>query len=318
MSNKYKYRAGVIGCGRIGAGYGWDARPLATTHCGAYQACEDTELVAVYDKDEKRAGLAGEKFGVPFYTGNIDGFLETNPEIVSVCTPPESHIGGVSILSLEKSVKAIFCEKPIAELERDARTMVEDCGDILLFVDHQRRFNEYYRRRAEHIRDGLIGDIVAGSAYYRGGIENTGTHIVDLLRMFLGDATYVFCGPNDTEGDGFVKFGDAYIAMQQCELDTLVIFEIFLVGTRGTVRINDLNVLHRATKLNSRFDGYDELGRGNFSFPLEDAWQFDLLNGVRHIVECLDGVSEPMSTGRDGLEALRIINALECGGETWL
>lgn len=315
------YRAAVIGCGRIGAGFGWDERPPYTTHCGAYQTCGATELVGVYDKDTEKARVAGERFGVPFYSGTIDRFfLEVEPGIVSVCTPPRSHIGGVAIASMADSVKAIFCEKPIAESSKDARTMIGDCKhyDTLLFVDHQRRFNTYYQEWAKRVRDGVFGEIVGGSAYFTAGLRNTGTHIIDLLRMFLGNATGVDGCP---KGDGIIRFGLTDISILQCRfprLDNYAIFELFLVGSRGTLRINDLGANVRFAEESKRFAGYKEFGRDGWEKPGGKGWEFDLLNGVHHIVGCLDGKLGPISTGEDGLAALKIIEALEVGGTTCL
>src|SRR4030067_222288 len=90
-----KYKAAVIGCGSIGAlkDNKYDSPEMPhniLTHAHAYYDCPDTELVAVIDMDIEKAKKAGDKWGCSTDT-DILNFRNENIDIISVCTPTETH-----------------------------------------------------------------------------------------------------------------------------------------------------------------------------------------------------------------------------------
>ncbi|MFZ1060127.1 MAG: hypothetical protein WAP47_13145, partial [Candidatus Rokuibacteriota bacterium] len=59
-----RYRAAVVGCGRIGVTMEEDPRRVRpATHAGAYRACPDTELAALVDVEGERLAHAQRVFG---------------------------------------------------------------------------------------------------------------------------------------------------------------------------------------------------------------------------------------------------------------
>jgi len=145
------YRAGVIGLGFIG----FDS---PDSHVRAYEDCADTILIATSDINPVKA------FG---YTRPIV-MKEENLDIVSVCTPVETHCQ--IVCDIAPFVKAIYCEKPIATTLEEADRMIETCHKhgVILQVNHQRRFTKPKMRWSR-------------------GILNNGTHAFDLMRQMFGD-----------------------------------------------------------------------------------------------------------------------------------
>ena len=157
------WRAGIIGCGRIGCGFG-------DCHARAYRDCVKTNLEVVCDVDINKAYACSHKLaGVGTITDNYEEmFLAVKLDIVSVCTPPETHCQ--IVCDIAPYVKAIYCEKPIATTIEDAEKMIETCHNhnVILQINHQRRFG----------RPKFL---------FSRGLLNTGTHMFDLLRMYFGD-----------------------------------------------------------------------------------------------------------------------------------
>ena len=102
-----KYRAIIVGAGRIGAGFNWHDDEY--THAGAYLALrERVELVGFVEPDAERATAAEAKWKVPVYQ---DAGMAPDVEIVSVCTPPERHAEDL-IPFIKGKIKGVWMEKP--------------------------------------------------------------------------------------------------------------------------------------------------------------------------------------------------------------
>src|SRR5437763_981679 len=135
------YRAAVIGCGRAGCAFDDDPRRReVSSHAGAYTAAARIELVALVDIDEHRLEHYGDKFEIRGrYTDHRRMLSAECPDIVSICTWSDTHRLLVEDAA-NAGVRAVFCEKPIADSLAAARAMIDRCTDngVLLFVDHQR------------------------------------------------------------------------------------------------------------------------------------------------------------------------------------
>ena len=88
-----RYRAGVIGCGRIGFEFDKDPnRKYIATHTGAYNYVKDIELVAVCDIDKKRLKGCMERWNIPAGYSDLKEMLKReNLDILSICTLSSTH-----------------------------------------------------------------------------------------------------------------------------------------------------------------------------------------------------------------------------------
>ena len=324
-------RAGVIGCGRIGCGFDDDSRrQYASTHARAYLRARGIELAALCDTDEEKLQRYGKKFRVQGrYTDYKEMLQKENLDVVSICTLNTSHLEMVRT-AVDGGVRGIFCEKPIAESIGAAEEMIRLCAEhgIALMIGHQRRFDPMHQRLARFIRDGGLGRVQQGTCYYTAGVANTGTHLFDLLRMYLGDVAWVRgqmsanASPNaaDPNIDGWLGFtSGAVVALQALDVTAYTIFEIVLLGTKGRLRIgaHGFRAEFEEARPSERFSGYREL----FAAPVPAEGEFTqelLIGGVVHLIECVESGTKPISNGEDGRAALEIICALsqsvlECG-----
>ena len=157
------YRVGVIGVGRIAAEF-------EDNHIKAYIGCKDTQIVTLCDTNIGKAYDCAERYGLKVDCVEcIDDMPDV--DIVSICTRPELHHENLfTCISRFNDLKAIYCEKPIATTIEEAEDMIGLCKNqgVILQINHQRRFGR-------------------PTASFARGMENTGTHMFDLLRMYFGD-----------------------------------------------------------------------------------------------------------------------------------
>jgi len=153
------YRAGIIGLG-------WIAVDAPDNHAQAYIDCPNTSLMATCDTDIHKS------FGQGSYKSYKKMVKEANLDIVSVCTPVETHCK--IVCDIAPHVKAIYCEKPMATTLGECDKMIEICKkhNVILQINHQRRFA---KPRLKFSRD----------------IIDTGTHAFDLIVQIFGEIDHI-------------------------------------------------------------------------------------------------------------------------------
>lgn len=319
-----KYRAAVIGCGKIGADverYNPKIQPWA--HASIYLHDERTELVGLADMDASKKDRLAEDFpGVPFYQDIKRMLEEVKPEIVSVATNADSHAAIVELVA-SYPVKAILCEKPIASNSEEGRMMVELCREknILLLVNHMRRFDTEIRAAKSRVQ--ALGPVMQANVYYYRGMRNNGTHFVDLLRYFLGDVTKVVGIENPATSGAYVDLPG------EKDVDAML---VFASGARATLQSfdntaysnSDMNFICKNGRVGIRHFGFriEEVGLKPCSIfvghnELDDrnpkVWgeaRSLMAPAVAHIVDCIEGRDRSLSSGEDGLATLKVVDAI--------
>jgi len=327
MKNK-KYKAVVIGCGIIGVNAGnFKKEVQPATYAGAYKTHPRVELSGFADLDPKRLKMSAKYFpGIPLFNSARDLISQINPDIVSIATYPDSHLDLVK-LAAEYETSAIVCEKPIAFTLKEGEKIVEACkkSRSLLFINHVRRFDPLFRKIRKEVKNGKIGKIVQATYYYDNGIFNNGTHLVDFLRFFIGEVDWVMVVENrktknpylkkDLNVDGILHFKNGAVAAIQSLPPNYGFFEMDLYGEKGVLFFKNLGyeIEYRKFIKNKYYEGYLQLGqKSQFSGGVRSF----IVSTVDHVVKCLDGKEEPVSTGEEGLAALKILLALKKSAES--
>ncbi len=324
------YRAGIIGCGRIAAGFDDDPRRgYVSTHAGAYIRTPGIELAALCDVDAARVQRSGDKYQVRGrYTDFREMLAHERLDLVSVCTWNDSHREIVEAAAAA-GARTIFCEKPLADSLPAADAMVRACkrAGVLLLVDHQRRFDRFHQQIRESLHQGRLGRIQQVTCYYTAGITNTGSHLLDLLRFLFGEVDWVqaipsrnpSANPQDPNLDGWLQFREGPLAaLQACDVRDYTIFELNVLGTLGRLRVmsHGFDAQFEEARDSSHFAGYRELYPAKAPLDFDGSREF-MLQAVNHLLGCLEGRDRPLCTGEDGRAALELICALrqaaECG-----
>ena len=328
------YRVGIIGCGRIGSLLEEDAlRGKPCTHAGGFNTLPNARIVAGCDIDLPRLKRFGKQWDVGnLYSDYREMLHEEGLDIVCIATWTHLHSPMV-LYSVKAGVKGIFCEKPIATNMKNAREMVRNCErkKIPLVINHERRWNSYYRKAADIIRSGKIGEIrtIIGNAlsckpeklpvnrYGGGALFHDGTHLTDLLLLFGGPVDWVSGHENRPHGRKFIE--ETAYAMLGFKNGTCGFiegggarkyfnFELDIQGSEGRLLIgNDGKELY-LTKKSKRFTGFHELEY--VPFPAPSRYESPFKAGARDMIRCIQKGKKSLSTGRDGLKALEVIDSI--------
>lgn len=310
-----KLRAGIIGLGNIGSLFDEDPkRKEVSSHVGAYLAFPNIEIVAGVDPDLSKLDRFYKRCPKARLYQDYSEMLDDNRlDIISICSPTASHFEILS-RAVDSDIKAIFCEKPIASRIEDAQQMVKICRakNIILAVNHTRRWDQRYRHVKEYIDQGKIGEIRSIIGSYSDEVFMVGTHLIDMLRFFGGDVDWVTGEGGDLESDdpaisGFMFFKNGAKGFITCNgKRENLIFEIDVLGSEGRIRIVDNGYLTEFFRFeeSNRYSGYRELKRQ--PMPKTKTVKNPLVLAVENVIECIEKGGEPACTGEDGLKALEI------------
>jgi len=316
------FRAGIVGCGRIGSEFDDDPKRRQTsTHAGAYSTTEEVALVAACDLHKEKLEKCQKRWHVPsLYQDYSEMLRKENLDILSICTWNSTHLEIVREAT-RHNIKAVFCEKPIADSLQNADEIMRLCEGkgIILQIDHQRRFDKFHQAVRTFLQNGELGRIQQVTFYYTSGVANTGSHMFDLLRFFFGDADWVQAiysqnnssNPNDPNIDGIIKFKNGtFCAIQACDSRDFLLFEMNCIGTKGR-----LNITHSGFDIefyrvrNSRlFSGYKEIFKSDFPVNPKLPREF-MVSAVKNIVKCLKEGQKPLCSGEDGRASLELVCA---------
>jgi len=178
------YKAGIIGCGFIGV-------EAPDSHLRAYMECDRTKVVGLSDNDW---GKARSKFWdvrnlnwYLFYEEMIGG---THPDIVSICTPVETHCQ--IVCDIAPYVKAIYCEKPMATSLKECDRMIEVCekNNVILQINHQRNFVPPVMRFSRDLIDTGTHAFALIRHLFASGIKVTIDYIPTDEHIFELDCTH--------------------------------------------------------------------------------------------------------------------------------
>jgi len=193
-----KYRVAVIGrTGKGNYGHGLDV---------VWNDIEQAEVVAVADEDaEGRAAAARRLKALRAYADYRRMLEEERPQIVSVA-PRWLDCHREMVLACAEYGCHVFLEKPMCQTLEQADEMVAALKkrNLKLAIAHQTRYSPSLKYVQRLIADGKLGDILElrgrGKEDRRGGGEDLmvlGTHIMDLMRFFSGDAQWCFARVRD-------------------------------------------------------------------------------------------------------------------------
>lgn len=186
-----EYTIGIVGTGPDPERADHEGYSMGYRHARATEAVEGCRLVAGADLVPDYAHDFGEAFGLGeegVFTDVGELLDESEPEIVSVCTPPGSHPDLVARCARHTAVRAVHCEKPMAPTYGESRRMVDICDreGVQFTVNLQNRCSGVTREIREAVAEGGIGDLQR-IELARQDLLQTGIHHVDVANAVAGD-----------------------------------------------------------------------------------------------------------------------------------
>jgi len=193
-----RYKVAVIGrTGSGNYGHGLDV---------VWNEIEQAEVVAVADPDPEGRAAAAKRLKAPKSYADYRRMLEKErPQIVSVA-PRWLDCHHDMVLTCAEFGCHVFLEKPMCQSLEQADAMVAafEKQNLKLAIAHQTRYSPALAHAQKAIGEGLLGDILElrgrGKEDRRSGGEDLmvlGTHVMDLMRFFAGDARWCFATVRD-------------------------------------------------------------------------------------------------------------------------
>ena len=196
-------RIGVVGCGAI----------ATLHHIPNLKRAPGAEVVAVADKDEKRAEEVASRFKISqWYVDHRQLLDKAEIDTLVVCTPTKYH--APAVLDALKQNLNVFCEKPMCLTLKEADEIVQSVtrSNSRFMVGYNLRFTSLFQKVKEMVSRGELGELIQVECsfcvpgpkkwpavtdfYYRrdlggGALFDSGSHAIDLLRWIVGDIASV-------------------------------------------------------------------------------------------------------------------------------
>lgn len=196
-------RTGIVGCGKV-----------AAFHAKALINLEQSEFVAVCDRNLSRAQGFAANYGAAAYQSLSDMIKDSKLDVICICTPHPAH----ALYAVEAADLGchVIIEKPLAVSLEDCDKIIEagDRNHVTIGTIVQRRFYRPCMRIKKAIDEGKIGTPILGTlnmlgwrdqAYYEsdpwrgtwkgegGGVMvSQAIHQMDLLLWYMGEVDEVY------------------------------------------------------------------------------------------------------------------------------
>ena len=209
-----KYKAVIIGAGRIGAQFDSPKNKEILTHAHAYFKNAKINLAGLFDINKRTAKKEARKWHCRAFSDFNKMFMEIRPDIVSICTPDADHLK--TLLKVAKyRPKLVICEKPITVSPSETEKVIKLYKKIgvPILVNYSRRFDKTVWDVKREIEKKESGRVLCASGIYTKGILHNGSHLIDLARFLFGEVkrSEVFYAINDYDKKdksvaGFLEF----------------------------------------------------------------------------------------------------------------
>lgn len=195
-------RMAIAGCGAVTAEYYRPALDLGGRR---------SDVVGLYDQDVSRAAALAMHFPQASCVASFQALLDLRADLVIIASPPAAH--AQQSIAAVRSGSHVLCEKPMALCLEDASGMAEAAREHgrLLAVNMVRRAFPASRIVGMLVRNASLGRLLSISAFEGGAfrwpvrdqdyfsravsgggvLADVGTHLIDLLTSWFGEATFV-------------------------------------------------------------------------------------------------------------------------------
>lgn len=243
-------RGGIIGLGRMGL-----------THYSILNCHPVVKFVSICDTSSLILKNMEKYTGLAVFENHEEMYNKMKLDFIIIATPTALHAGAVKS-AIQNNIH-VFVEKPLTLSVNEGREIVDMLNGRRLVnqVGYVNRFNEIFSRVKDHLRDGLIGDIVSfkmemygptvlkdsktswRSKKIEGGgcLHDFASHGIDLINYLIGpptrvsgsvlqsihsenveDAAYsTFLYPNNCTGNLIVNWSDPSFRKPSYRIDIL-------------------------------------------------------------------------------------------------
>ncbi len=321
-------RIGIVGCGYWGINY-----------VRIFSELAQAEVVRVCDLNEERLRLAHHKFPSVFPTRSLEELLsDPNIDAVVVSTPAVTHYEVVKACLLKN--KHVLVEKPLSTQVEQGAGLVQLAEERqrILMVGHTFLFNPGILKIKDCMSRNELGTVyyLHATRTHLGLIRNDVNAIWDLaphdisIFSFLLNAQPLWVSAvsgcflkNGVPDVGLITLGYPQNVIGNVHVSWInsnKVREVVVVGSKKRIVFDDLNNLERVriyekgATITGDVDSFGEfqlqLRDGDIISPRIDTSE-PLKNQSNHFLTCITEGRVPLSDGRNGLNVVRIMVAIE-------
>jgi predicted dehydrogenase len=319
--------AAIIGAGGIGR---IRARSISSSGLG--------RVAAIADVDSTRAREVAQEFSASYAPNWREAVSHPDIDVVVVSTPTKFHTE-IAIEALQAG-KHVLCEKPLARTTEESRRIVEAArrANRVLKTGFNYRQMAHIRKARELIEAQAIGPAYfLRSRYGHGGrpgyeqhwctdadlsgggvLQEQGIHIVDLVRVFLGEPSRVLAETSryfwpfpEVEDNCFCLFETPAGQLAQLHVSWtqwINILEIEIFGRDGYLRLEGRDGHYGPQRLTwgKRQPNHGRPVEEVFSFTgTDDSWNREW----REFFELIRNGEDSIAAAEEGLRTQELVEA---------
>lgn len=298
-----------IGVGVIGVG-AW-----GKNHVRIFSEMDKVNLVGVVDRDVDRARALAQKFNATHYNSVEELLKQDALDAITICTPAITH-ADLALQSIDAG-KHLLIEKPMTDTVQQAQRVIDAAksAKAILMVGFVERFNPSVQTAAQIIDEGKIGELVLASARRLGPfvparladigiIKDLAIHDIDIARFLVkqeATSVYAIAGSlyhkYEDHANLVIRFDDKPTFFLECNwLTPHKLRGLNITGSKGVVSLDYIS--QEVT-----------LGTSQWIQKSTSPWDEPLKRELEHFAESVINKQKPLTSGTDGLEALRIAEA---------
>jgi predicted dehydrogenase len=322
----------MIGIAVVGVGY------MGTVYARVLNQLPEAQLVGLCDQIEDRAQELANTLSMPGYAGSdLSAMLHSTPDLraVVIATPESEHVG-TALAALQANLD-LYVEKPLAATVAGCQQILDAAGarELLVMTGHTTRFDPRFATAREAVARGDIGEPVYAFARRNNPASRLGRlgsrvsvlgflgiHDIDILLWFVGRPVRSVFARSVRRTLAERGLDDCIVSMLTFDDGTLAVMEnawgvpdvqgqptsitFSLQGTRGIIEINP------------REQGFgiytpDMASFPDMSFKPELHGQITGMyrDAMAHFIHCIGTRETPWANGQDGMEAVRVMEAIE-------
>lgn len=320
-----------IDVGLVGYGY-WG--PLLVRN---FKSLPDCRLKAVCDASAARLNHLGVLHADVESMSDPQQLLNgSNLDAIVIATPVKQHysLAKASLLA----GKHTFIEKPMALSSAECEELIEiaDRNGLVLMVDHTYLYSSPVEKIAQIVQSGDLGEIRyincrrLNLGLFQKDINvawDLAPHDISIILHILGEfPTIVNCqgnahitpGVEDVTNMSLSFSRNRFATIQSSWLEPRKVREMTIVGTRRMIVYDDLRTRDKIRIYDARVERpphYDTFAEFQYSYHYGDSYiphirqEEPLKLACQHFLDCIQTNSEPRTSGQQGLEMVRVLEA---------
>lgn len=297
-------KIGVVGTGGWGKNH---VRVLNELHC----------LAAICDMNQERADSFSKNFHVPAYP-SLDAMLKKEKlDAVTICTPASTHFS-IASQALAAGLHA-FVEKPMTTTLKDGEMLIEAAkrANRTLTVGFIERFNPPITALKQMIAEGKMGEPILLEFHREnrrgenisdvGIVKDASIHDIDTANWLFGEVPKVV----------YARVGTMYVPMEHEDFATIM---LGFSGQKTAFLVTNWITPNRVRTLSAVFSGgvvdvdfvtqKTSIHEGAATTVPTSPYQEPLMLETREFVSALQEKRQPLVTGKDGLNVMRVAEAV--------